>query len=276
MRVILAATSGPHAGLTFELPAAQPIRLGRIAQADQSFPNDQFMSGLHLALQLSSHNAELQDLDSRNGTFLNDQRVTRALLHDGDRIRFGSTVLDVFLLPPSDPPPPIPHKLTLTDALQLTPGHFYVLLDAAQGPPVRQLIQTAPGACESLYEGESQARLADVAPYLLQLDKNSRALDTLTAPTWWGRNRSLYLSSRQPFAEVRKHLARFVRVTSTEGKPFFFRFYDPRVLPAYLESCTPPARLIFFGPVTRYWLEDATRPLLQALNHSPAWTRPPA
>jgi serine/threonine protein kinase len=35
----------------------------------------------------------LFDLESRNGTFLNDKRITEALLHSGDRITIGDTVL---------------------------------------------------------------------------------------------------------------------------------------------------------------------------------------
>jgi pSer/pThr/pTyr-binding forkhead associated (FHA) protein len=37
----------------------------------------------------------LEDLQSRNGTYVNDARVTRALLRDGDEIRAGSTVFQV-------------------------------------------------------------------------------------------------------------------------------------------------------------------------------------
>jgi len=35
----------------------------------------------------------LFDLASTNGTWVNDQRIYRLLLRDGDRIRLGSTIL---------------------------------------------------------------------------------------------------------------------------------------------------------------------------------------
>ena len=35
----------------------------------------------------------LVDNESTNGTFLNNQQVSRAQLHDGDKVRVGSTIL---------------------------------------------------------------------------------------------------------------------------------------------------------------------------------------
>jgi diguanylate cyclase (GGDEF)-like protein len=35
----------------------------------------------------------LMDNESTNGTFLNNQQVSRAMLHDGDKVRIGSTIL---------------------------------------------------------------------------------------------------------------------------------------------------------------------------------------
>jgi pSer/pThr/pTyr-binding forkhead associated (FHA) protein len=38
---------------------------------------------------------EVEDLDSTNGTFVNDQRVRRATLNAGDRLRVGRVELAV-------------------------------------------------------------------------------------------------------------------------------------------------------------------------------------
>jgi len=66
----------------------------------------------------------------------------------------------------------------------------------------------------------------------------------------------VYLTCDRPFAEVRKHLRRFLTV-ELEGssKPVLFRFYDPRVLRVFLPTCTPKEVLEFFGPIKRYVLE---------------------
>jgi pSer/pThr/pTyr-binding forkhead associated (FHA) protein len=38
---------------------------------------------------------EVEDLDSTNGTFVNDQRVRKAMLNTGDRLRIGRVELAV-------------------------------------------------------------------------------------------------------------------------------------------------------------------------------------
>ena len=35
----------------------------------------------------------LRDLESRNGTFLNDERVEEEMLREGDRVQIGATIL---------------------------------------------------------------------------------------------------------------------------------------------------------------------------------------
>jgi len=40
-------------------------------------------------------NSEVEDLDSTNGTFVNDDRVRRARLQAGDRVRVGRVELTV-------------------------------------------------------------------------------------------------------------------------------------------------------------------------------------
>ena len=51
---------------------------------------DGLVSGLHAQIVKGDEGLALEDLDSRNGTFVNDVRITRKLLEDGDRIKIGS------------------------------------------------------------------------------------------------------------------------------------------------------------------------------------------
>jgi DNA-binding winged helix-turn-helix (wHTH) protein len=51
------------------------------------------VSRRHARLQLSQETATIEDLESKNGTFVNDMRVVEATaVNDGDRIRIGSLV----------------------------------------------------------------------------------------------------------------------------------------------------------------------------------------
>jgi hypothetical protein len=72
------------------------------------------------------------------------------------------------------------------------------------------------------------------------------------------------LHQRQGLAEVRKHFRHFLMVKLADGRDAYFRFYDPRVLRAYLPSCNAAEAAQFFGPVRRYLVEaTGAEPLLQ-------------
>jgi hypothetical protein len=96
MRVILEIMSGPDAGRKVLLGASQVLRVGRTEWADFSVPNDGRISGVHFALETDNVACYLRDLNSTNGTQLNDTPVTqRVALHTGDRIQAGDTIFSV-------------------------------------------------------------------------------------------------------------------------------------------------------------------------------------
>ncbi len=88
--------TGPEPGALFVLE--DETILGRGAEA-QTRIDDQGLSREHARITRHGDHYSLEDLDSTNGTFLNDRRVTfRTPLCDGDRIRIGKQVLLRFRL----------------------------------------------------------------------------------------------------------------------------------------------------------------------------------
>lgn len=90
MRLILEVKSGPKAGQKITAQAGQVVRIGRTSKAAVAM-EDTFMSGQHFAIECVGGACGVRDLGSRNGTKLNDEKVTRAVLHNGDRIHAGQT-----------------------------------------------------------------------------------------------------------------------------------------------------------------------------------------
>jgi hypothetical protein len=45
-------------------------------------------------------------------------------------------------------------------------------------------------------------------------------------------------------------------VSDENGKTFYFRFYDPRVLRVYLPTCNAEELDMFFGPVRNFFMEN--------------------
>ncbi len=68
--------------------------IGRRMDADLRIPISS-ISRAHCEVVVSEDEVLLRDLDSSNGTFLNDSKVTEAVLSPGDRIRVGPIVFVV-------------------------------------------------------------------------------------------------------------------------------------------------------------------------------------
>jgi pSer/pThr/pTyr-binding forkhead associated (FHA) protein len=72
-----------------EVPiGARPVGIGR--SPDNDLPVDNLaVSNYHARVYVEAGRLVVEDLDSLNGTFVNDMRVERATLHDGDSIHIG-------------------------------------------------------------------------------------------------------------------------------------------------------------------------------------------
>jgi len=88
--VILTVTAGPEAGRSEVLTKARVI-IGR--KGAEFALNDPEISRHHCMLEFRERLVNLKDLDSTNGTFLEEERVRAAVLQDGSEFRVGSSTL---------------------------------------------------------------------------------------------------------------------------------------------------------------------------------------
>ena len=95
------ATPTPETGtdtdkpLIFRLPEGAVKTVGRTAHSDFIL-DAALVSRVHCRLMATMMGElHVEDLDSTNGTFVNDQRVDRAVLNTGDRLRVGRVELAV-------------------------------------------------------------------------------------------------------------------------------------------------------------------------------------
>ncbi|QQR91804.1 MAG: FHA domain-containing protein [Myxococcales bacterium] len=81
---------GVHAGRVLEFDQ-EVVRFGRLPESDVPFDPkvDLDASGRHAEIRKTVDGFQLVDVGSRNGTFLNGENITQALLSDGDEIEFG-------------------------------------------------------------------------------------------------------------------------------------------------------------------------------------------
>ena len=78
-----------------EVPVgSRPVTIGR--SPDNDLPVDNLaVSNYHAKIYFEAGRMVIEDLDSLNGTFVNDLRVERATLHDGDNIHIGKQKIKV-------------------------------------------------------------------------------------------------------------------------------------------------------------------------------------
>ena len=69
------------------------VLCGRSSDADIIIASDHMVSRRHFRLMYYDNNWTIKDMESTNGTFVNDTRVLEAVLHPEDKIRIGNTII---------------------------------------------------------------------------------------------------------------------------------------------------------------------------------------
>jgi hypothetical protein len=81
--------------LVREVPVGtRPVTIGRAPDNDLSVDN-LAVSSYHAKVYFEAGRMVIEDLNSLNGTFVNDLRVERATLHDGDKVHIGKHTIKV-------------------------------------------------------------------------------------------------------------------------------------------------------------------------------------
>src|SRR5690606_15307326 len=84
----------PEGNQTELILAEKPITIGRSPDAD-IITLDERASRMHCGIRIWDGEYYVKDLKSKNGTYLNNQRVEMAKIKPGDKVRLGNTILHV-------------------------------------------------------------------------------------------------------------------------------------------------------------------------------------
>ena len=134
-------------------------------------------------------------------------------------------------------------------------ANVYAVLDGASVPDLLTQLYELEPEFECLYRGELEPDVAEVAPYLVCLDPDSEFTRWLLSEGW-GQHWGVFAASDADMRALRRHFRTFLIVYDPDGKPLYFRYYDPRVLRLYLPTCNDAELQTVFGPVVSYLLED--------------------
>jgi hypothetical protein len=137
---------------------------------------------------------------------------------------------------------------TLEQELFDSSAYAYAILDGAAIDDLPGKLWEHNPQYKSLYRGNLAPDVAAVAPYLVRLERHHPFTVWLleNAP---GQNWGIFTRSGADLQSVRRHLRRLLTVHDEEGRALLFRFYDPRVLAAYVHGCTDTGLAALFGPL---------------------------
>lgn len=134
-------------------------------------------------------------------------------------------------------------------------GYLFAILDSTDAPLIpekaRELGETR---AVSLFRGSAMQEYWAVAPYLVTVDEAMLAwVRSSMAGEPWG----VFVMARAALDDLYHHFRHFLMAQLPDGKMWYFRYYDPRILPAYLESCNAQEAEQFFGPVRAFAVDTS-------------------
>jgi pSer/pThr/pTyr-binding forkhead associated (FHA) protein len=91
---VLTTAEGAEFPFTFRILPGNIKTVGRATRAD-FIVDAPLVSRVHCRLTAGAAELEVLDLDSTNGTFVNGERIDRALLKSGDRLGVGRVELTI-------------------------------------------------------------------------------------------------------------------------------------------------------------------------------------
>lgn len=165
MRFEFVVRSGKEVGRIVSLGTGQTIALGRLKGCDVVI-DDEAASRRHCTITARENLCVVADLQSANGTFVNEHRIATTELATGDKLRIGSTVLE--LIETDAPGPGV--RTHSTTSLSIVEARSHTLVQRAVDPTKLEFLS-------QIYQRKDDADLlASAQKYLTTLHKVSDIL----------------------------------------------------------------------------------------------------
>lgn len=127
----------------------------------------------------------------------------------------------------------------------------YAIIDGASVPQLISKLEQFHPKHVCLWRGELELELREVVPYVVAIrheDEFTNWFLRQSSGTPWG----VFVISDTEIHALAYHLRKLLMAELPNGKKVYFRFYDPRVLRAYLPSCTAEEQREFYGPIREF------------------------
>src|SRR5689334_12535662 len=169
MRFEFVVRSGKEMGRTIAVASGQSITLGRLKGCDVVV-DDEAASRRHCTITAREDAVVVADLQSANGTFVNDKRISTVELSQGEKIRIGSTVIELLCAGASQVISPTKGISASTTSLSIVETRSNTLVQRSVDPTKLEFLS-------QLYKRKDEAHLLESAQkYLTTLHKVSDIL----------------------------------------------------------------------------------------------------
>ncbi|MCR6650229.1 MAG: DUF4123 domain-containing protein [Cellvibrionaceae bacterium] len=155
-----------------------------------------------------------------------------------------------------------------------------MVIDAAQDERIYQIIlKTQNSKCCLFSDENTSATIKAVAPHLIKIKRMDESIDWCIREGLRRHWIVFFVSNIVHVSDLRLHFKRFSVVQGPERKQYLFRFYDPRVLPAFIAS-NEQARSEFFRHLLKIWIpqisDNGSLQRLEFTRHQAAVLSAPA
>jgi hypothetical protein len=130
---------------------------------------------------------------------------------------------------------------------------LYCIVDCAAAPGLHGELMRA-GRCCALLAGKLDPDLAEASPHLAQIEQNAPLLNLLVSPEGRAGGFGCVLHADMTLGTLWRTLRKKLIARMPDGEVVMFRFFDPRVLPPYLDSLPPEECAPWFDGITDWWL----------------------
>ena len=134
-------------------------------------------------------------------------------------------------------------------------ANVFAVLDGASVDGLRRKLYDTNPPYHCLLRGDLTPDVEEVAPYVVGMVPDA-AFTEWVLENSFGKHWGVFASSLNSLTEMRRHFRSLLTVHDETGKPMLFRYYDPRVLRAYLPTCNGGELKTFFGKVNTFFVEQ--------------------
>lgn len=132
---------------------------------------------------------------------------------------------------------------------------LYCVLDGVMVPDLPNKLREAQVPHHCILTGELTPDMVYAAPYLAYLSPDSKFADWVLSEAT-GNSWGVFFHTRRSMLEMRRHFRALHQAYDERGNPLKFRYYDPRVLTAFLPTCNAGELKTLFGDVDRFFVES--------------------